>query len=141
MSGHKEHKQHAFDAYCKRILRNEVVDASREDARHRKREKNFSDLSAKELAQLIGYDHYAPERRVFSVQGLGIDIEVEDGELVAALAALPEALRNVVLLAYLVGLNDPEIAAVLELTRSTVQYRRTAALQQMRKTMEEYDHE
>ena len=44
-------------------------------------------------------------------------------------------------LAYLLGMTDVEIAKRLGLNRSTVQYRRTSTLEQLRKIMEENGYE
>ena len=42
-----------FNAYCKRTLRNELIDACRESKSRRKHEVNFSDLAPHEEKQLI----------------------------------------------------------------------------------------
>ena len=41
---HEEHIQHTFDAFCKKVLRNEARDYLDELARKRNREISFSDL-------------------------------------------------------------------------------------------------
>lgn len=133
------HKEYTFDAFCKRIVKNETLNAQAELARQGKREVTFSELTPQEESQLQYIDRYAPERRSFPL--LGRDVEILDGALASALAALNEQRRDVVLLAYLLGLTDTEIADILRMNRSTVQYRRTSTLTQLRKLMEEYDHE
>lgn len=135
MTERDEHTECCFDAYCKRLLRCEVIDAIREYDRLGQREVNFSDLTREEEQQLQYIDEYAPERRVFSV--LDMDVEIADGALVRALSALPADRRGIILLAYLLDLSDVEIAAQTGLNRSTVQYRRTSTLAQLRKLMME----
>lgn len=132
-------KEHAFDAYCKRLVKNEAVNIHLEYERQGRREVVFSDLTAAEERQLQYIDAYAPDRRVFGL--LGMEVEIADGDLGRALSALPPDRRAIVLLAYLLDMPDAEIAAHLSLNRSTVQYRRMSALEQLRKMMEEYDHE
>lgn len=137
--GIEQDKQHAFDAYCKRIVKNEAVNIHLEYERQGKREVTFSELTQRELQSLQYIDRYAPDRRVFAV--LDMDIEIRDGDLVRALTALSPERRNIVLLAYLLDMKDEEIARRLHLNRSTVQYRRTNTLEELRKLMEGYEHE
>lgn len=135
----EQNKEHAFDAYCKRVVKNEAVNIHLEYERRGQREVTFTDLTAAELRRLSYIDTYAPERRVFDL--LGMDIEIADGDLGRALAALPTDQRAIILLAYLLDMPDAEIAQRLDLNRSTVQYRRTSTLEQLRKILEESEHE
>lgn len=135
----EQNKEHAFDAYCKRVVKNEAVNIHLEYERRGQREVTFTDLTAAELRRLSYIDTYAPERRVFDL--LGMDIEIADGDLARALAALPTDQRAIILLAYLLDMPDAEIAQRLDLNRSTVQYRRTSTLEQLRKILEESEHE
>lgn len=135
----EEHKRHTFDAYCKRLLRNEAINIRIEYARRNKRETNFSALTRGELAQLQCTDRYAPDQRTFHV--LDMAVEIKDAELAGALAALSEERRTIILLSYLLGMTDPEIARQLNLNRSTVQLRRTSILKELRKLMEGFTYE
>lgn len=139
MSGLAEHKEHTFDTYCTRLLKHAMIDILREYERQNQREVVFSDLSTEEQRQLQYIDTYAPERRVFGL--LGMDVEIADGDLGRALDALTSDRRAIVLLAYLLDMPDAEIAQRLNLNRPTVQYRRTSTLEQLRKMMEGFDHE
>ena len=120
----EQNKRHAFDAFCKRLVKNEAVNIHLEYARQGKREVAFSELTQRELQSLCCTDHYAPERRVFTV--LDMDFEIEDAGLVRALAALTLERRSIVLLAYLLEMKDDEIAQKLQMNRSTVQYQRAS---------------
>ena len=55
----EEHKEHTFDAYCRKLLRNEAINIRIEYAQRSKRETNFSALTRSELAQLQYTDQYA----------------------------------------------------------------------------------
>ena len=57
--------------------------------------------------------------------------------LLEAIRALPEERRKIVLLYYFEGLTDIEIAKQLNISRSTVQYRRTSSFEQLKKYLEE----
>ena len=132
-------KQHAFDAYCKRVVKNEAVNIQLEYDRQGKRETVFSELTCQELQSLQYIDRCHPDRQVFVV--LDTDVAIEDGDLVRALTALPQERRDIVLLSYLLNMRDEEIAGKLRLSRSTVQYRRVSTLEELRKLMEGYEHE
>ena len=48
---------------------------------------------------------------------------------------------EIILLSYFVELTDKEIGKIMSIPKSSVQYNRNVALQQMRKMMEEYTKE
>ena len=135
----EQDKQHAFDAFCKRLVKNEAANIHQEYARQGRRETVFSELTQRDLQSLQQKDHYAPDRRVFVVLGMGV--EVEDTDLGRALVSLTRERRNIILLSYLVEMKDDEIARKLKMNRSTVQYRRAATLEELRKLMEGYANE
>jgi len=63
-------------------------------------------------------------------------------ELLAdTLQSLLEEKREAVLLYYFFDLNDKEIARLQNVSRSTVQYRRTSAFELLKRYLEEYTNE
>ena len=135
MNRDSEHLACRFDTYCKRLLKNEVIDAIRGEKRMGQREVAFSDLTRAERGQLQYIDQYAPDRRVFPL--LGLEIEVLDADLVRALSMLPPDRRTIILLFYFLEMRDEEIGAKLGLSRPAVQRRRTSTLDMLRKILEE----
>ena len=135
MNRDSEHLACCFDAYCKRLLKNEVIDTIRGEKRMGQREVTFSDLTKAERGQLQYIDQYAPDRRVFPL--LGMEIEVIDADLVQALSALSADRRAIILLSYFLEMRDEEIGKCLGLSRSAVQRRRTSTLDMLRKILEE----
>ena len=138
----EQNKQHAFNAYCRRIVKNEAINIQLEYDRQSQREVSFSELSQRELQSLRNLQHvdrYVPDRQIFDV--LSIPVEVEDSGLAWALSTLTVEQRNIVLLFYFVDMKDGEIAKRLQLKRSTVQYQRTSILEELRKRLEGYEHE
>ena len=135
----EESKRYSFDAYCKRLLKNEAIDIQRRNVWLAKKEISFSELSRRDLLRLQYMDSYNYDPKVFSV--LDTDIVIENEDLGAALAELSPERRNVVLLSYLLDMKDREIAEQLDLSLSTVQYRRASALTRLRKLMEGYTNE
>lgn len=135
MNDHNERTGCRFDCYCKRVLRNELASAHREYKKQNNEEVPFSALTPKEFHRLQYIDEYYPGRTEFTA--LRWTIEVRDGDLARALSVLPVDRRNIILLFYLFGLTDQELGTLMKLKRSTVQYRRAAALDDLRKILED----
>jgi RNA polymerase sigma factor (sigma-70 family) len=131
---HEQDKRHAFDSFCKKVLKNEARNVYLAIKRQRDREVFFSELSARELNQLSVTDKYFAAEQVFNV--LGDDIIVCDETIAEALRSLPEQRRDIILLSYFLELSDGEIGEKLDLIRSTVQYQRTSTLRELRKLLE-----
>jgi len=134
-TSHEQNKRHAFDSFCKRVLKNEVRDYYDEMKRLREKEVSFSELSAQELERLATTDKYFSTEQIFNV--LGLDVIVNSESIAAALKNLPERKRDIILLSYFLELSDTEIGKKLNLIRSTVQYQRTSTLKALKKVMEE----
>ncbi|POR00403.1 hypothetical protein AU468_09670 [Alkalispirochaeta sphaeroplastigenens] len=133
-NNHEQSKQHAFDSFCKKILKHEVRDFYDELKRQRSREASFSDLSTKQMEQLFTEDQYFTTEQLFNV--LGLDVVVADDSISDALKGLSERKRDIILLSYFLELTDREIGDKLNMLRASVQYQRTRTLQQLKKIME-----
>ena len=90
---HYEHKQHAFDSYCKRSIKNEAMNAYTQLRKRSRREVSLSELPEDAMAQLAVYDCYSWEYTTFPVGGTVILIE--DDRLAEALLALPQEDRPI----------------------------------------------
>ena len=134
-NGYELSKQHAFIAFCKKVLRNEVRDYYDEVKRRREREISFSEMTVNELEQLSVTDKYFATEQIFNV--LGHDIIVCDESIAEALRSLPERKRDIILLSYFLELSDGEIGKRLNLIRATVQYQRTSTLRELKKFIQE----
>ena len=134
-TSHEQNKRHAFDSFCKKVLKNEVRDYYDEMKRLREKEVSFSELSAQELERLATTDKYFSTEQIFNV--LGLNVIVNSESIAAALKNLPERKRDIILLSYFLELSDTEIGKKLNLIRSTVQYQRTSTLKALKKVMEE----
>ena len=131
---HEPGKQHAFDSFCKKVLKNEARDNYDELRKMRGKEVFFSELSEREAQLLSTTDNYFTTEQIFNV--LGDDVIVSDEGIAEALRSLPERKRDIILLSYFLELTDGEIGKKLNMMRSTVQYKRTTTLQELRKFME-----
>ena len=126
----------AFNGFCKRTLKNEVLTAHRDIKRHQLREVSFSDLTPQEENQLYTYDTYFADdeaEKSFCVAGKEIIAKL----LADALHSLPEEKREAILLYYFFGMNDAEIAMLRNVPRSTIQYRRTSSFELLKRYLEE----
>lgn len=132
-------KQHAFDSYCKKVLKNEARDRYDENRRRRKYEVSIGELSAVELGMLFTMDKYFKSELVFQIGDM--EIIVNDGRIAAALEQLNDRRRSIVLLSYFLELTDREIGETMGMIRATVQYQRKKALQELRKLLVKEDFE
>ena len=102
---HYEHKQYAFDSYCKKVLKCEACNGYRQISRHQKRFTSLEELSEAEMAQLAVYDRYPWEYTTFPVGGAVILIE-DDG-MAEALLGLSQEDREIFMMHwFLRDIND-----------------------------------
>ena len=134
-NSHDLDKQRVFDSFCKKVLKNEARNFYGETKRLRDKEVLFSELTEQELEQLSTTDEYFVTEQIFDV--LGNAVIVNDESIAGALRSLPERNRDIILLSYFLELSDGEIGKKLNLIRSTVQYKRTSTLRELRKLLEE----
>ena len=125
----EQSKRHQFDAYCKKILRNEARDAYDERKRRQGKEVLFSEMSPRELGKLSFTPEYFRFEQLLRVRG--IDFIVNDEGLFEALGALSAQRREIVLLSYYMGITDREIGQVVGMERANVQYHRSPALKEL----------
>lgn len=126
-----------FEAYCKKAIDRAILKARQRQSMLAKREVSLSELPENALydvgAEDVNLERAEAERRIFHVRG--IDIPVSDQQLAKALSCLLPRNREIILLAYFAELTDEEVAQKLKLSRSTVQRRRTSALDKLREML------
>ena len=131
------YKMQTFDSFCKRLIKNEVIDIQRKISHRAKHEIIFSELSNALRAQLAVRDEYDLDSWVFYAKGK-IPIVVIDENLARALALLTPSFRDVILLYYFLDMTLTHIALLLDIPFSTAQYRYTAALVRLKEIMESF---
>jgi RNA polymerase sigma factor (sigma-70 family) len=131
---HELTKQHAFNAFCKTVLRNEARNHYAEVKRLSAKEVFIEDLTITEYERLAITDEYFVYEEIFDVYGKGII--VKDEIMAASLKSLSKNKREIILMCYFIRLSDAEIGKILGLMRSTVQYQRTTALRELKRMME-----
>ncbi|MDQ0273572.1 RNA polymerase sigma factor [Cytobacillus purgationiresistens] len=130
----------AFNAFCKRVLKNEAINIYNERRQKQAKEKTFSDLTPQEESQLFTLDkHYSEgeEEQTFQVGGKKITMEL----LAEAMCTLPKEKCITVQLYYFFQLSDVEIGQLLDISRSTIQYRRTSSFERLKRFLEEHADE
>lgn len=130
----KKTVRHQFDSFCKKVLREEARDYYKQLARRSEQEASLSELSEEQLERLYVLDEYPSDATLFDVQGY--DVAISNEKLADALSALPDDRRDIVLLSYFLDMTDQEIADKLNSVRSTIQYKRTSSLKEMKRRME-----
>ena len=128
-----EHKQHAFDSFCKKVLKCEAYNGYREISRRQSREVAFSELPEDSMEQLASYDRYPWEYTFFPVGG--DVILIEDDRLAEALNALPQDGRDILLMYFFLDMADREIAERMNMARRTVNARRQKAYRLLKELM------
>ena len=93
---HYEHKRHAVDSFCKKVLRCETFNAYRAIGRRQNRFVSLSDLAEEADEQLASYDVYPWEYTPFPLDG--DVILIRDDRLAAALNAMPQEGRDILLM-------------------------------------------
>ena len=129
----------AFNAFCKRVLKNEAINIFNERQQRQAKEMTFSDLTPQEENQLFTLDkqYEGEEGQSFQVAGKKITPKL----LAKAMRTLPEEKRIAVLLYYFFNKSDVEISKQLDIPRSTVQYRRTSSFKWLKRFLEEHADE
>lgn len=131
------YQEQLFDSYCKRVIQNESIDAKREIARLAKHETVFSAMSAADAAQLITEDVYRGEPTVFHVRGYSV--VVLDESLGQALTYLIRPLREVILLRFFCDKSIDQIAALVNLSPTTVRYRCQKAMERLKNILQDIE--
>lgn len=131
---YQRYVEQTFDAYCKAVIRNTAIDIFRREKIKREYEISLSDFA--DLGDLgqVTEDTYSIDETTFFVHG--VNVTVHDPDLSEALTCIPAKLRDVVLMAYFLGLTESEIAHTLHLSQSTINERRAKSLLRLRTIME-----
>lgn len=126
---YEEHVEHTFDAYCKRVLRNEAYDHFTALAKKWGREVPIEDYTER----LYVVDEYFVTYETFT--SYGIPVEIQNRSLSRALKSLSREKLDVVLLTCCIGYPDRIVADMVSIARRTVSYRRSVALEELRRRL------
>lgn len=130
----KEATVRMFCTYCWKSLLNARKDIARRQDRRTKRVRLFCDMREAELNRLSCQECGHRFESLFDVGGMGVS--VADPDIADAIRALDEDGQAIVLLHYFAEWPDGRIGSQLGIPRSTVQFRRNAALRLLRDLLE-----
>lgn len=128
------YQEQTFDSFLYKLIKNESKNAKKEISRRAEHEISISQLMQDELSHISITDAHDIDKMTFYVRGN--EITVNDILLGQAIAVLPPNRREVILLAYFMGKNDPQIGALLNLTPNAIRYRRKKSLQRLKDILE-----
>lgn len=123
-----------FDRFCMVCIRNEWISWLREQKRIAEREINMESAATKYPEFFTSMDTYPSESTIFDVQGL--KIAITNDNLAEGLNKLSEYSRNVILMAFVLGESNEEIARCMGRCRSTISVQKKSGLKKLRKYME-----
>lgn len=131
---YRRYNEITFEAYCKTSICNAILKGRIEKRDRAKREIPLSGATDDDLFKLCTdmnpTETAAQETVSFHVQGKQID--VADLELGQALARLTPKKREILLMSYFWKMSDAEIAEILGVGKSTVQWWRTNSTKRLR---------
>lgn len=127
---YKEHIEYSFNAFCKTLLYYEAINTYREISKKREREVSLDYLYE------VGCEPSAAEQYLTTFNIRGEAITIENEQLATALLNLTEQQQEILFLYFFFGYRDAEIGKLCGCCRTTANYRKNTALQQLRKEME-----
>ena len=130
----QEYHVHAFDAFCKRVIRNAAVDAFRKTKRKQKVEMDIDDPMIAYIHSNKTHDTYTLYSRTYYVKEQ--PIVVRDKNLGEALQYIIPQKRAVILLSYFARYNDTEVANILGVSPTSIARRKKSALLRLRELLE-----
>ena len=130
----QEYHVHAFDAFCKRVIRNAAVDAFRKTKRKQKVEMDIDNPMIAYIHSIQTHDTYTLYSRTYYVKEQ--PIVVRDKNLGESLQYIIPQKRAVILLSYFAGYNDTEVANILGVSPTSIARRKKSALLRLRELLE-----
>ena len=128
-----QHKQHAFEVYCKTVLRNRARNIHSRLNYTKQHEVSLENLEPEQMACAVTEDQYNVSSAVVS-DHLGNRYNIDE-ELAAALSILLPKYREVIIRAYFLENSDTEIAEELGISLSTVNDRKFSGLRRLKEKL------
>lgn len=128
-------QEETFDSFCKRVIHNTAIDLKKKAENRERLEISFYDLPEKDLA-VPSFEFEIKTTECFQFTTCGMVVSVRDSKLGIALTHLQPSLRQILLLYYYCDFNMNQIATLLSIPISTVDYRHKRALKQLQRLME-----
>lgn len=123
-------ERHRFDSFCKVVLRHAMLDCFREFSYQNKWLVSLNYLPQPIMDEIYTTDQYLSDYITFSADGYTLQISNE--QLANIIEELPQPERRLLILCFVLELNDREIGRRMCCSRSAIQRRRTSVLRNMR---------
>ena len=131
----RKYQEQSFDAFCKKVIRNEAINIHKHLAARAERDLSLSALSNADLSALYYEDTYHLYHRIYYVQDK--PVRVCDPVLGELLQFLTPQRRDVLLLYFFLDYSDADIARLLRISSPAVSARKTVALRKLKELLEE----
>ena len=118
-------ERHRFDSFCKVVLRHEMLTCFREFSYQNKWLVSLHYLPPSALDGICTTDQYPSDYITFSADGYTLQISNE--QLANIIEKLPQSERRLLILRFVLELNDREIGRKMHCSRSAIQRRRTTS--------------
>lgn len=122
-----------FDSFCKVVLRHAMLDCFREFSYQNKWLVSLNHLPQSILDSICTTDQYLSNYITFSADGYTLQISNE--QLANIIEKLPQPERRLLILRFVLELNDREIGRRMRCSRSAIQRRRTSVLRNLREQL------
>lgn len=122
-----------FDSFCKVVLRHEMLTCFREFSYQNKWLVSLHYLPSSALDGICTTDQYPSDYIAFSADGYTLQISNE--RLGNIMETLSQSEQRLLILRYVLELNDREIGRRMCCSRSAIQRRRTSILRNMREQL------
>ena len=119
-----------FDAFCKKVLRNEAVNYLLQLKQQYQRELLFSDLSYSELQSLCFTEDYPSDSFTFTAHGC--ELRIDNEQVAEVFAELSPTEQSILILRFVMDMTDKEVGVVLGMSRCALQRRMTTTRDTMR---------
>lgn len=122
-----------FNSFCKVVLCHEMLDCFREFSYQNKWLVSLHYLPPSALDGICTTDQYPGDYTTFSADGHTLQISNE--RLANIIEKLSQPEQRLLILRFVLELNDREIGRMMRCSRSTIQRRRTSVLRNLRKQL------
>ena len=126
-------ERHRFDSFCKVVLHHAMLDCFREFSYQNKWLVSLNYLPQPIMDEIYTTDQYPSDYITFSADGYTLQISNE--QLANIIEELPQPERRLLILCFVLELNDREIGRRMRCSRSAIQRRRTSVLRNMREQL------
>lgn len=124
-----------FNSFCKVVLRHEMLTCFREFSYQNKWLVSLHYLPPSALDGIYTTDHYPSDYIAFSADSYTLQISNE--QLANIMEKLSQSEQRILILRYVLELNDGEIGRRMRCSRSAIQRRRTSILRNLREQLKE----